>query len=117
MSGAPDVITNRWQQPSKTAPSVDSTAALLRSSQTLQTIPVRGQAYQFSVPTFQQDMGWKSQDIPTVAGPTYPDAVTAPDVPYAQKPYSNLVLKASAPPVTRNRQAVQLTAPPIITTY
>lgn len=117
MGGAPDVITNRFQNPSRTAPSTDSTAALLRSSQVIQQIPVRGQAYQFSVPAFQQDMGWKASDVPTLPGPTYIGGVQAPDIPYAQKPYSTLVQKAAKPSASPNRQPVQLTAPPISTTY
>lgn len=116
--GAPSVITNPFQRSYESAPLNDAEAKVLRSVQTLQSVPVYGQAYQFSVPGNEYNRGWLSADVPPVPGPTYVSPpVSAPEIQYVSKSYSRLVTRAAQPPVSNNRQSVQLTAPPIITTF
>lgn len=117
MAGAPDVITNAFQQQSRSDPMTDSVAAAFREKQIIQQIPVYGSTLQFSVPPVYYNRGWVAPDVPTVAGPTYPRPVQAPEITYLTKAYSNLIALSAKPPVVQNRQAVQLTAPSIDTTY
>lgn len=117
MAGAPDVMTNALQQPSMSDPYTDAVAVDFRNKRIVQDIPVYQPSFQFSVPERQFYRGWIAPDVPTVAGPTYPQPVQAPDVIYANKSYQYLIQKSANPTPTPNRQPVQLTAPDIQTTY
>lgn len=116
--GAPSVITNSFQRSYESAPLNDAQAKVFRSVQTLQSVPIYGQAYKFSVPGNEYNRGWLSGDVPPVPGPTYVSPpVSAPEIQYINKSYNRLVTRASQATGSSNRQSVQLTAPPIITTF
>lgn len=124
MSGAPQVVTNPFQQVWTSDPATDTVSSTFRSKTVVQQIPVYQQSYQFSVPgnNYKQGIGKinPAPDVPTVAGvplPVYEYPRTAPSVPFVNKSYSALVAKTANRPVTVNRQAVYLSAPSIVTTY
>lgn len=117
MSGAPDVITNPYYMGSQSNPIQDAQSAVRRSARVIQTIPVYGRPYDYSVPAVMYNRGWIAPDVPTVAGPTYHQAVEAPSVIYTNKAYQGLVSMAASPPKTINRSSYNVGAPSIDTSY
>lgn len=117
MSGAPQVITNPYQQIYTSDPSTDVVAQVIRSKNVAQQVPVYQPSYQFSVPSNTYNRGWIASDVPTVAGPTYVSRVEAPEIPYVNKSYAKLIKNAATPQPNPNRSVQQLTAPSIETNY
>jgi hypothetical protein len=117
MRGAPQVITNPYQQIYTSDPNTDVVAQVIRSKNVAQQVPVYQPSYQFSVPGNAYNRGWIAPDVPTIPGPTYVSRVEAPEVPYVNKSYAKLIQKAATPQPTSNRIAQQLTAPSIETNY